>query len=218
MTCAILIPSLNRSHRLIETLVHIRQNTPEDYLVVFCVSDSASVSILEALGERYINDFDDPDQRYVTRMNKLVRHPDVLGSETIFFGSDDVIHRPGWLGAALRAMESADLVVVNDLHNPNGTQALMKTSYLPRAVFDSAGDAFHAGYHHNFADNEQHFTAWKRGQYVRAMGSIVEHLHPVFQGENAMPWDSTYAQAQVGWSHDEDLFRERAALIDSAIA
>jgi hypothetical protein len=216
--CAILIPSLNRPQRLLATIDFIHSSTPEPHKIAFCVSDPESMAILDRAGEWYLNDADDPDHRYVTRMNKLVRHID--GAETIFFGSDDVIHHPGWLTKALQVMDGtgAQVVVVNDAHNPTGTQAVMDRRYLPLAVFDSPGDAFHAGYFHNFADNEQHFTAHKRGLYARSMESIVEHLHPLFKSHNAIPWDETYrVGAMSNWDHDERLFKQRAKMIDAAI-
>ncbi len=216
--CAILIPSLNRPQRLLATIDLIHSNTPEPHRIAFCVSDRESMDILDRAGEWYLDDSDDPDQRYVTRMNKLVHYID--GAETIFFGSDDVIHHPGWLTAALKVMEEtkAQLVVVNDMHNASGTQALMDRRYLSQAVFDSPGDAFHAGYFHNFADNEQHFTAHKHGVYARAMDSYVEHLHPLFRSHNAIPWDETYrVGAMSNWEHDERLFRQRMKMIDAAI-
>ena len=216
MTCAILIPSLNRPQRLVETITHIRNNTPEPHRLLFCVSDDESKVILDGLGEWYLDDSDSEDRRYVTRMNKLVRH--IGDAETIFFGSDDVVHLPGWLSVALQVMrEGHALVVVNDLHNANGTQALMLADYLPLAVFDAPGDAFHGGYHHNYADNEQHFTAFKHNEYARAPQSFVEHLHPIFQSGNALPWDKTYLDAQAGWEHDRDLFSQRVEMIEAAL-
>jgi hypothetical protein len=215
VTCAVLIPSLDRPHRLEETISHLHRNTAEAHRLLFCVSDEESKRALDWLGEWYLDDSDDDDHRYVTRMNKLVRH--IGDAETVFFGSDDVIHHPGWLTEALKVLERFSCVVVNDGHNPNGTQALVRADYLDRAVFDAPGDAFHHGYLHNFADNEQHFTAYKRNEYARAMESHVEHLHPLFQSHNAIPWDSTYTNAQRGWDHDAALFHERAQVIDQAL-
>ena len=215
LPCAILVPSLGRPHRLREAVANIHRNTPEEHHLLFCVGDEESKAVLDELGEWYLDDTDDPDKRYVTRMNKLVREVDW---PSIFFGSDDVIHHPGWLSAALRQMDTgASVVVVNDLRNANGTQAVMRTTYLPRAVFDAPGQAFHHGYLHNFADTEQFFTAFKRGAYARAMNSFVEHLHPVFGAGNAIPWDDTYVNAQRGWDVDAALYNARAALIDQAL-
>ena len=213
---AILIPSLNRPQRLRATVDLIHKNTSEPHRILFCVSDQESKNILHDLGEWFLDDSADEDRRYVTRMNKLVRH--IEDAETIFFGSDDVIHHPGWLTEALKVMDQGNaVVVVNDMHNSNGTQALMRADYLPKAVYDAPGDAFHSGYIHNFADNEQHFTAFMYATYARAMDSIVEHLHPIFGGHNAIPWDATYTNVQAGWAHDEALFHERAAMIDKAL-
>lgn len=216
MTCAILIPSLNRPHRLEATVLNIREVTPEPHKMLFCVADDESKAILDRLGEWYLDDADDPDRRYVTRMNKLVRH--IGDADTVFFGSDDVIHHKGWLKEALKVLHhGVSVVVVNDMHNPSGTQALVRADYLQYAVVDSPGDAFYGGYHHNFADNEQSFTAWKRGTYARAMLSVVEHLHPVFQSPNSVNWDDTYQQALDGWDGDAALFANRRAFIEEVL-
>ncbi len=212
LPCAILVPSLDRPQRIRDVVSNIHQNTPESHFILFMVSDPESMTILDELGEWYVDDSDCDDRRYVTRMNKLVRWLD--DAKTIFFGSDDVIHHAGWLTSALRVMDAGpSVVVVNDLHNANGTQALIRREYLERAVFDAPGLAFHPGYAHNFADNEMFLTALRRGEIARAMESIVEHLHPLFGSSNSLPWDSTYRDVQKGWDQDEALFRARSELI-----
>ena len=215
-SCAILIPSLNRPQNLEFVLRNIEEATPEPHRIYFCVSDDESKEILDGKGHVVLDDSGCGDRRYVTRMNKLVKLLD--DEESIFFGSDDVVHHPGWLTTAWAVMaQGPSVVVVNDRRNPNGTQAVIRREYIDLAVFDSPGDAFHHGYQHNFADTEQFFTAYKREQYARAMDSVVEHLHPIFQSPNARPWDDTYTNAQRGWDHDIALFNERAAEIDRVI-
>ena len=215
LPCTILVPSLNRALRLRQVVENIHEATPEPHRLLFCVGDEQSKRILDDLDEDYIDDALADDKRYVTRMNEMVR---MVTTPTMFFGSDDVHHHPGWLSAALRIMDQGpSVVVVNDLRNPNGTQAVMRTSYLPLAVYDAPGDAFHHGYLHNFADTEQFFTAHKRGAYARAMGSFVEHLHPVFGSPNSLGWDSTYTDAQSGWDEDARRFNERVAAIEAAL-
>lgn len=210
---AILVPSLNRPQRLLETIRHIRTTTPKPFGILFCVSDPESIAILQAMGEQFIDDSDREDKRYVTRMNKLVRH--VGEARTVFFGSDDVIHRPGWFEEAAAVLDQGYAVaVVNDLKNQLGTQALVRTDYLSYAVFDDPGVVFHPGYLHNYADNEMFLTATMRGTCGRAMESIVEHLHPLMGG--SVPWDSTYQVATDGWDHDLALFEERAQMIKEA--
>jgi len=209
---AILVPSLNRPQNLRALIANIHEATTVDHFILFCVSDSESRAILEELGERYLDDSDCEDRRYVTRMNKLV--PMIGGARTVFFGSDDVVHHPRWLENALSVMDTGpSVVVVNDMHNRNGTQAVVRTEYLRRAVFDAPGLAFHPGYRHNFADNEMFVTAQVQNEFARAMDSSVEHLHPLFRASNSLPWDSTYTDAQRGWLHDEHLFEDRSRSI-----
>jgi len=212
---AILVPSLDRPQNLRRTVLNIHDATPEAHFILFCVSDQESRDILDELGEWYLDDSDCDDRRYVTRMNKLIDHLD--DAETVFFGSDDVIHHKGWLRAALRVMneKNAPVVVCNDLHNMAGTQAVVRRDYLDRAVFDAPGKAFHPGYQHNFADNEMFFTANVRGELAHAKDAVVEHLHPLFGSVNSLPWDETYRSAQKGWSEDMELWRKRRVKIES---
>lgn len=205
---AILIPSLNRPQRLRTTVENIHAMTPEQHFLLFAVSDPESKEILDELGEWYIDDSLADDHRYVTRMNELIGYLD--DAETMFFGSDDVVHHAGWLSWALSAMTpDKRVVVVNDMHNMAGTQAVVHRSYLQNAVFDAPGLAFHPGYRHNFADNEMFFTARCQGEFVRSRESIVEHLHPIHRSINSIEWDPTYQSALAGWDEDEKLWRMR---------
>ena len=216
LPCAILVPSLDRPQNLRDMISNIHANTPEEHFILFCVGDEKSKLILDELGEWFLDDGHSKDKRYVTRMNKLLEHID--DAKTIFFGSDDVRHHRGWLTAALRVMDADPFprcVVVNDLHNANGTQALIRRSYLQSAVFDAPGLAFHPGYGHNFADNEMFLTAQVAGEFDRAPDSIVEHLHPLFRSDNALPWDDTYINAMHPWAEDAERFDRRSALINA---
>lgn len=209
---SILIPSLNRPQLLRGLIENIHRVTPEPHALFFTVSDPESAVILTDLGEPYLFDAADPDRRYVTRMNKMVHQLPPAG--TVFFGSDDVLFHEGWLSEALEVMRTGFAVVVgDDLRNPNGTMALMRTDWLDRAVFDSPGDAFHGGYIHNFADTEQFATAAAANQYARAPRSRVEHLNPIFGAPNSIPWDDTYRNAQAGWDHDAALYARRSEMI-----
>ena len=212
---AILIPSLDRPQNLERLVENIHAATPEPHLILFAVSDLESMTILDDLDEWYLDDRDWEDRRYVTRMNRLISY--IEDAQTIFFGSDDVVFHPGWLSRGLAAMEGQSVVVVNDLHNSAGTQALVRTSYLDRAVFDAPSLAFHPGYLHNFADNEMFYTASLRKELVYARDAVVEHLHPVFGGAASLPWDDTYLNSTKGWDHDAKLWRERREAIEKAL-
>jgi hypothetical protein len=215
---AILIPSLNRSLYLADVVKNIRETTPEDHRLYFCVGDQASAVILEELGEFFLWDGEVEDKRYVTRMNKLIHE---IHEDEVFFGSDDVVHHDGWLTAARRVMDQGyPVVVVNDLSNPNGTQALMRADNLPYACFDDSDAAFHHGYMHNFADTEQFNTARIQGKLARAMDSVVAHLHPhghktFFDNPHELRApDATYSNAQQHWAEDAALFEKRMRLLN----
>jgi len=213
---AILIPSLGRPQYVKRVYANIEANTPEPHEQVWCVSGKDyEKELMECKGGNlaWKRDDDDEDKRYVTRMNKLAAAVLRDGSfDFVFFGSDDVVHHPRWLTHALDVMEEApgaQVVVVNDLRNPNGTQALMDVSYFDKAVFDDPSVVFHPGYQHNFADTEQFFTAKERDVIYRAMDSHVEHLHPLHRGFAQRPMDETYRYAQAHWNEDSALFERR---------
>lgn len=210
---AILVPSLGRSEYLRVVVENIHEATPEDHRIYFAVGDPSSRAILDERSEFVMWDGEDPDKRYVTRMNKLIHH---VKEDFVFFGSDDVVHEQGWLSKALLVVgKGYPVVVVNDLSNPNGTQALMATDALREACFDDPDAAFHHGYRHNFADTEMFNTARIQGKLARAMDSVVAHLHP--HGHTAFfenphqkrPSDATYTNAQANWAEDAALFEKR---------
>jgi hypothetical protein len=215
---AILIPSLNRAQYLADLVQNIRDATHEDHRIYLMVGDPASQEVLERVGGiEVLNDEPSPDKRYVTRMNELIKQ---VSEDEVFFGSDDVVFHEGWLTRARAVMDQGySTVVVNDLSNPNGTQALMRTDALPLACFDDPDVAFHPGYLHNFADTEQFTTARLQGQLARAMDSIVAHLHPgghtgFFDNPHEKrPFDDTYIHSQANWEHDAALFEKRMRLL-----
>lgn len=209
LPCAILIPSLGRPHRLKDVVDNLYENTKLPFDIHFMVNGIKSKKILDELQMPYEDDSEATDHRYVTRMNKLVR--DVDGYKTVFFGSDDVVHHRLWLESALEEMERQQkaVIVVNDLRNPSGTQALVRTDYFPFLVHDDPSVAFHPGYQHNYADTEMFLTAEKYKQLGRAFESKVEHLHPIYQNQTSRPWDDTYRNAMSHWHEDAKLFADR---------
>ncbi len=214
MRCAILLPSLGRSQFIAEVLENIEEHTPEEHEIFLMVTDDYREQILThpAGHVSVLFDDDDPDRRYVTRMNKLARRVrEVGGFHDVFYGSDDVIFHPAWLQNARKVQaQGFGCVVVNDVRNQSGTQALMTVEYMPRACFDDPEAVFHHGYQHNFADTEQFRTAAAQGELARSMNSVVEHLHPNYrETHKARPIDSTYTNAQASWDQDAALFDRR---------
>lgn len=206
-TTAILIPSLNRPHKLQTLIENIRQVTPEPHKIYCMVSDDESAKILDDLGVNFWRD--KGDVRYVTRMNFMYRHTE---EPFIFTGSDDVYFHEQWLKNALEAMEDGiDLVVVNDGLNPNGTEALVRRKYVQNqsCCMDVPDVLFYPDYHHNFADTEQFETAKKRGVYCYADKSFVEHLH---WNNHKNEHDETYKLSDQNVIEDMNLYKSRRHL------
>lgn len=135
----------------------------------------------------------------------------------VFITGDDVRFHPGWLDhAQATAGERFHVVGTNDLGNPrvmageHATHLLIRRSYVEEvgASWDGPGVVAHEGYGHWFVDDEVVTAAKQRGVWAMALGSRVEHLHPLFgKGQD----DETYRLGQAAAQADAKLFRERLA-------
>jgi len=134
----------------------------------------------------------------------------------LFMVGDDVRFRPGWLDHAQHVATAfnADVVGTNDLANPrvlageHATHLLIRRSYVDErgASWDGPGVVCHEGYRHWFVDDEIVTAAKQRGVWQMALGSIVEHLHPIFgKAED----DEVYRLGQSFAEQDQKTFEER---------
>jgi GT2 family glycosyltransferase len=136
---------------------------------------------------------------------------------------DDVRFRPGWLDHAqdVHRRYGANVVGTNDLCNPrviagdHATHPLIRRSYVDDvgAGWDGPGIVCHEGYAHWFVDDEIVTAAKQRATFQAALGSQVEHLHPMNGGA---PDDDVYAAGSAKAPADRALFerRLRAAVRD----
>jgi hypothetical protein len=139
------------------------------------------------------------------------------GAPWLFLVGDDVRFHPGWLDHAqtVANLYQADVVGTNDLGSPrvmsgeHATHMLIGRDYIDRqgASWDGPGIVCHEGYSHWFVDDEIVWAAKQRGTWAMALGSRVEHLHPIWgKGAN----DATYELGQKGSADDQRLFQRRA--------
>jgi glycosyltransferase involved in cell wall biosynthesis len=137
----------------------------------------------------------------------------------VFLVGDDVGFRPGWLDHAQfvgKAFEG-DVVGTNDLGNPrvtrgdHATHLLINRRYIDThgASWDGGpGTVCHEGYGHWYVDDEIVHAARQRGEFQMALGSYVEHLHPLFQkGVD----DAVYAKGLESAERDKAVFEARAS-------
>ena len=74
------------------------------------------------------------------------------------------------------------------------------------ASWDGPGVVAHEGYRHWFVDDEIVTAAKQRGGWQASLGSVVEHLHPLFgKGEQ----DEVYELGQAHAEQDREVFTAR---------
>jgi len=141
-----------------------------------------------------------------------------LSAPWLFLTGDDVLFQPGWLDhAQFVAKEYGGLVIgTNDLGNPrvtagdHATHMLIRRHYVDQvgATFDAVPGVVCGPYRHWYVDDEIVLAASQRGVWQMALGSIVEHCHPLWdKGVD----DEVYALGRESAEADKALFQERAA-------
>lgn len=223
----IVIPVLDRPHRIGPLMANVAAATPEPYRLLFMATgnDHDELAALEAAGADHIVI---PGARrngdYSVKTNLGARESD---EPLIFTGADDLVFHPGWLAAAKRRLGTAQewvtepfnpdaligVVGTNDLGNPDVLRGLHAThSIVTRAymddfgVVDEPGAIYHSGYDHNYCDVEMVETAKVRDAFVHAADSIVEHLHPSWHKAER---DPIYELGIQNWREDNRLWRRR---------
>lgn len=126
----------------------------------------------------------------------------------LFVTGDDVKFHAGWLDHAQHVADQlkADVVGTNDFGNPrvmageHSCHLLIRRSYVDDigASWDGPKTVAAEAYHHWYVDDEIVTAAKQRGVWQMALGSIVEHNHPLWgKAED----DEVY---KLGQSHAED--------------
>lgn len=182
---AVLIPVLNRPHRVKPVLESIRETTP-DALVVF-IPDPDDTAENEAIDEHR-----DADTlvlptagNYATKINVGF---DATTEPLLFMGADDLKFWPDWFSRAKTYLvPGIEVVGTQDLSNPrvmrgdHSTHTLFRRSYIEErsGVVDQPRKVLHEGYRHENCDDEFIQTAKARGVYAHGWDVVVEHFHPI---------------------------------------
>jgi hypothetical protein len=199
MSTAILIPAM-RPRMLAPLAENIREATPEPHTVYFIATGDCAEAV-NAIPD--VHPIYDRGGTWAERINRGV---EATTEPSLFLGAEDVLFHPGWLTAAL-AIRSF-VTVVNDLHNPAGTMALVRRGYVEFGTVDGP-ELLHDGYAHNFVDTEFFETARSRGALAYCEDSIVEHLHPA--AGKALD-DAVYRLGRRRLEDDRRLYEQRRPL------
>lgn len=219
----IVVPVLQRPHRIRPLLASLAAATPEPHRVIFVASAGDRPMIAEV--ERFAAELPHvrlevlPPNRvgdYAKKVNHAVR---VSSEPFIFTGADDLDFRPGWLpaGLALFADPRVGVVGTNDLAptpraraGEHATHFLVRRRYVEElGTIDEPGKLFHEGYPHEYVDDELVGTAKLRGAWAFAPSSIVEHLHPSW---GKAPSDPLYRRQRSRMSAGARTFARRRGL------
>jgi len=126
-------------------------------------------------------------------------------------GADDLIWHPGWLDAALAALQTLPggqgMVGFNDLDRTDH----MATHFLVtrQCIIEVMGGVLAIpAYHHYWTDPEMNVRAKIEGCYVWCEESVVEHRSSM---NGKAPEDDTYRLARKYFKADEETFNRRQA-------
>lgn len=212
----VLIPVLDRPHRVEPLMADVAAATPEPHRLLFLVDerDRAELAELERAGADFaLVAF--RRRRYACKINDGIR---ASSEPLIFTGADDLHFHPGWLRAACAELSpSIDVVGTNDLLNPrvmagdHSTHTLVRRSYVETfgTIDGELGILCHEGYPHEYVDDEMVGTAKLRGRFAVALDAVVEHRHPYNGGA---PVDATYRRGWAGRTTGRRVYDRRRHL------
>lgn len=213
----VVVPVLNRPHRVAPLIASLASATPEPHRLVFVCTDSdgPEIDAVTAAGAERLAIPANSIGDYAMKINHAYRHS---GEPFLFTGADDLDFRPGWLTAALAKMADPAVGVVgtNDMGSPrviageHSTHSLVRRSYVDEfGTIDEPRKVLHEGYAHEFVDDEFVQTAMHRGAWAFAGESLVEHLHPCW---GKAPSDPMYALQRRRMHQGRKIFARREQL------
>ena len=213
----IIVPVLNRPHRVAPLVESITANTPERHRVVFVCTPGDRNETEEVAGsgcDWFVMPCANDRGDYAKKINAAYSRST---EPFLFLAADDLAFHPGWLAAALAKMtEGVCVVGTNDLGSArvmageHSTHSLVRRSYADNpGTIDEQGKVLHEGYWHEYVDDEFVKTAIARGVFAHAMDSVVEHLHPCW---GKAPLDDLYAMQRMRMKHGRRVFWRREHL------
>lgn len=205
---AILIPVLDRPHRVEPVLANIRETTPDARVLFLADKDDLPehAAILAAGADVLI-----VDGTYAHKINVGCR---ATKEPLVFTGADDLTFTAGWFEAAAAAVTGGVQVVgVNDdlkrRRERHATHFLLAREYAAEPCIDGSQGPMFEGYDHSFIDDELIATATSRGVYAYEGSAVVAHQHWM---NGRAPDDEVYRKGRARFRIDRRLFIRRSRL------
>ena len=215
----VIVPVLNRPLNAEPFMRSLRASTGLATAHAMCdMGDDATIEAWRAAGAQvHVRHYDiDRPGTFAEKMNEGYR---LTSRPWLMAVGDDARFHSGWLDHAQHVGNTygAHVVGTNDLGNPrvmageHATHLLIRRSYVDEmgASWDGPGVACHEGYRHWYVDDEVVAASKQRGVWQMALGSVVEHLHPLFgKGTD----DDVYRLGQSHSTADRKVFEKRCQI------
>lgn len=207
---SILIPVLNRPHRVRPVLDSAAKATPgADVLFIADPDDTDELEVLTCEGA----DFIAPGGTYAEKINAGVRATD---APLIMSAADDLTFIPGWFEKAkaclteqIRVVGVTDQVTERNRLGHHAAHFLIARDYALLPTIDGGRGPFCESYSHLFCDDELIGTARHREALHISTEAQVQHTH-YFDGSGEM--DATYEKGLVHRRRDRALWKRRRKL------
>lgn len=211
--CAVIVPVMRRPQNAAPFMRSLVASTGLATVYAVCDTEDVETAAAWRTAGAEVIDADPGKTWFCSKANKGY----ALTSEPwLLFTGDDVRFHPGWLDHALQVASAtgAGLIATNDLGNPrvmdglHATHPVIRRSYIDErgASWDGPKTVAHEGYRHNFVDDEWTAAALLRGEFAAALGSLVEHNHPVWGKADD---DPVYRKGKSHFQQDKRLFEKR---------
>jgi GT2 family glycosyltransferase len=218
---AVVVPVLGRPEHAQPFMQSLRAST--GLATAYAVCETAELEVAEAwrnAGATILWDDDEYVDGEGHRAHTFAEKVNLAYRQTtepwlLLVGSDVRFH-PAWLDHAQHVgnVLEASVVGTNDVANErvmageHSPHPMIRRSYIDEvgASWDGPKNVCHEGYRHNFVDDEIVRAAKQRGVWQPALGSVVEHLHPIFgKAED----DEVYRLGKESWEADWELYKQR---------
>lgn len=225
---AVLCPVLNRPQNVKPLVESFKANTtPGEARLYFIYEeeDSAEAAAIEPFIGNAVGEISKVGAH--TFAEKLNVGFSFTSEPWVLCIGDDVRFHEGWLDQARKLSSEFDVIGTNDTAGQvknrkvaNGSHAdhfFVRRAYVEEhgGCLDGPGILAPECYKHWFTDMEIIKLARARGVFTPCLDSIVEHLHPGFDGnEQARRDDPTYMAAVEFSAEDAETFKDRVPLIE----
>jgi glycosyltransferase involved in cell wall biosynthesis len=221
---AVVVPVMNRPDNVRPLVESLIATTKEANVYFICdPDDQAEIDAVTAMVKSTKAVHLILSQRghtYAVKTNVAYEHTD---EPWLFVCGDDVRFHDGWIEEARKLSDRFDLIGTNDTTGPvknpdvaDGSHAdhwFVRRSYVDTygASLDGPGTVTPECYEHWWVDREVVGLAKARNVFTPCLASVVEHLHPGYDGK---PRDATYMKAMDAAEVDQKTFESRRPLIE----